>query len=220
MNKLPASVDYLGMTMDQYLRWEKPVRALGEKLKSAIFSIKIVIYSPTNALVNIYHSLVELKLHYCNTAWENCSLSLKNKLQILQNRAVRVISKNYTSPIEQVFAELKLLNVQQLIDFDSAALIFKAQNGIAPKYISDMFVPSNYIRCHNTRHAINGLFNSNINSTYSSRYFAQTGSRLWNKIPYYVQTAKNIDTFKTSLRVHLLTHVLQHGSMQAMTKKN
>ena len=66
------------------------------------------------------------------------SIILKNKLQILQNRAVRVISKNYTSPIEQVFAEFKLLNVQQLIDFDSAALIFKAQNGLAPKCISDI----------------------------------------------------------------------------------
>ena len=112
-------------------------------------------YLPTNAFVNICHSLVESKLRYCNTVWGNCNLSLKNKLQILQNSAVRVISKNYTSPIEQVFAEFKLLNVQQLIDFDSAALIFKAQNGLAPRYLSDMSVPSNYIYGHNTRHAMN-----------------------------------------------------------------
>ena len=137
-----TNFDYLGMTMDPYLRWDKHVRALCKKLNSAISSIKIVSYIPTSALVNIYHSLVESKLRYCNAVWENCNLSLKNKLQILQSRAVRVISKNYTSPFEQVLAELKLLNVQQSIDFDSAALIFKAQNGLAPKYISDMFVHS------------------------------------------------------------------------------
>ena len=148
------SIDYLGMTMDQYLRWDKHVGALCKKLKSAISSIKIVSYLPANALMNIYHSLVEAKLHYCNAVWGNCNISLKSKLQILQNRAVRVISKNYTLPIEQVFTELK-----QLIDFDSAALIFKTQNGLAPKYISDMFVPSNYIHGHNIRHAMNGLFN-------------------------------------------------------------
>ena len=130
--------------MDQYLRWDKHVGALGKKLKSAIFSVKIVSYLPTNALVNIYHSLMQSKLSYCNTVWGNCSLSSKNKLQILQKRAVRVISKNYTSPTEQVFAELKLLNVQQFIDFDSPALIFKAQNSLVPEYISDMFVPSYY----------------------------------------------------------------------------
>ena len=101
-----TSIDFLGITMDQYVRWDKHVRALGKKLKSAI---KIVSDLPTNALVNIYHSLVESKLRCCNTVWGNCNLSLKNKLQILHNRAVRVISKNYTSPIEQV-----LQNVQQL----------------------------------------------------------------------------------------------------------
>ena len=53
------------------------------------------------------------------------------------------------------------------------------------------------------RHAMNGLFNSHVNFTNGNRCFAQAGSRLWNiKMPY-VQTAKSIDTFKTSLRVHL-----------------
>ena len=66
-----TSIDYLGMTMDQYLRWDKRVGALGKKLKSAISFIKTVSYLPTNALVKIYHSLVESKLRYCNTVWGN-----------------------------------------------------------------------------------------------------------------------------------------------------
>ena len=71
-----TSIDYLGMTMDQYLRWDKHVEALVKKLKYA----KIVSYLPTNALVNICHSLVESKLCYCNIVWGNCNRSLKNKL--------------------------------------------------------------------------------------------------------------------------------------------
>ena len=59
-----------------------------------------------------------------------------------------------------MFAELKLLNVQQSIDFDSAALIFKSQTGLPPLYISDMFIPSKNIHGHDTRRAMNGLFNS------------------------------------------------------------
>ena len=72
-----TSIDYLGMTMDQYLRWDKHVGALGKKLKSAISSIKIVSYLPTSALVNICHSPVESKLHCCNTVWGNCNLSVE-----------------------------------------------------------------------------------------------------------------------------------------------
>ena len=65
-----TSIDCLGMTMDHYLRWDKHVVTLRKKLKSAISSVKIVSYLPTNVLVNIYHSLVESKLRYCNTVWE------------------------------------------------------------------------------------------------------------------------------------------------------
>ena len=46
-----TGIDCLGMTMDQYLRWDKHVGALGKKLKSAISSIKVVNYLPVNALV-------------------------------------------------------------------------------------------------------------------------------------------------------------------------
>ena len=35
-----TSIDYLGMTIDQYLRWDKHFGALGKKLKSAISSVK------------------------------------------------------------------------------------------------------------------------------------------------------------------------------------
>ena len=60
-----TSIDYLDVTMDKYLRWDKHVGALGKKLKSAIFSVKIVNYLPANAMVNIHHSLVASKLRYC-----------------------------------------------------------------------------------------------------------------------------------------------------------
>ena len=126
------------------------------------------------------YSLVEFKLCHCDTVWGNCNLSLKSKLQNLQNRAVRIVSKDYSSPIEEVFINLKLLNVQQLIDFDTATLIYKSQHNLTPQYTSDMFVSSGIVYGHNTRHTVNGLFIPHCKSTYGSRCFAQIGSRQWN----------------------------------------
>ena len=40
-----------------------------------------------------------------------------------------------------------------------------------------------------------------------SRCSAQTESRLWNKIPYYFQTAKSTDTFKPSPHAYYLSHI-------------
>ena len=56
---------------------------------------------------------------------------------------VRVISKNssYSGDSDSLMNEMNLLNVQQLIDFNTAQMIWKAKHGLAPEYTSDMFVP-------------------------------------------------------------------------------
>ena len=43
------------------------------------------------SLVTLYKSLIEPYFHYCSPLWDTCDKTLRNKLQILQNRAVRVI---------------------------------------------------------------------------------------------------------------------------------
>ena len=129
------------MRVDQFLRWDKHVGELSKKIRSAISSLKIAGFLPSKALIYIYYSLVESKLRYCNTVWGNCNLSLKSKLQNLQNRAVRIVSKDYSSPIEEVFTNLKLLNVQQLIDFDTATLIYKSQYNLTPSIFLTCLFP-------------------------------------------------------------------------------
>ena len=136
-----SSIDCLGMKVDQFFGWDKHVGALSKKINSAISSLKIDGFLPSKALINIYHSLVESKLCYCNTVWGNCNLSLKSKLQYFQNRAVRIVSKNYSSPIEEVFTNLKLLNVQQLIDFDTVTLIYKSRYNLTPSMFLTCLFP-------------------------------------------------------------------------------
>ena len=46
---------------------------------------------------------------------------------------------------------MNLLNVQQLIDFNTAQMIWKAKHGLAPEYVSEMFVPIQSLHDHNTR---------------------------------------------------------------------
>ena len=142
------------MTVDEFFRWDKHVGALSKKISSAISCLKIAGFLRSKALINIYYTLVESKLRYCNTVWGNCNLSLKRKRRNLQNRAVRIVSKDYSSPVEEVFTNLKLLNVQQLIDFETATLIYKSQHNLTSQYISDMFVLSGVVHSHNTRHSI------------------------------------------------------------------
>ena len=100
-----SSID-LGITVDQFVRWDKHVGALSKKISSAIPSIEVAGFLPSKALLNKYNSLVESKLCHCNIVWGNCNISLKSKAQNLQNRAVRIVLKDYSSPVNEVFTYL------------------------------------------------------------------------------------------------------------------
>ena len=57
----------------------------------------------------MYHSLVLPYFDYCSLVWNNCSQTLKDKVQRLQNRAARVITGdnyNYDIRSSDIFNKL------------------------------------------------------------------------------------------------------------------
>ena len=91
-----------------------------KKLSSALFSVRQVKFLRKSSILTLYRNLVEFRLRYCNVVWGNCGISLKNKLQRLQNRAVELInSDSELVNLNAAFKELSLLNVQQLTDYST-----------------------------------------------------------------------------------------------------
>ena len=136
-----AETPSLGLIIDEALTWEPYIQLLSTKNASAISAIKQANSLPKKSLITLYQSLVESRLKYCNTVWGNCGEILKDKLQILQNRAARVVTETKYGSIEPdvLLKNLGWLNVQQLIDLDIASMVHKAINNVAPSYLSELF---------------------------------------------------------------------------------
>ena len=85
-----------------------------KKISSAVAAIKNVNFLPRKILITLYQSLVESRLRYCSTVWGNCGLTLKNKLQSLQNKVARVVTRTKYGCVEpdQLLKSLRWLNVQ------------------------------------------------------------------------------------------------------------
>ena len=66
-------------------------------------------------------SLVESRLHYCNTVWGNYGTSLKDQSQRLHDRAATIVIK--CDDTNSLLHKLGWLNVLQLIDFDTAVMV-------------------------------------------------------------------------------------------------
>ena len=89
---------------------------------------------PTECLISLCRTLVEPYIRYCNTTWGGCNTSLLHTLQTLQNRAARVIAnvKYENTEHAKLLKDLDRLNVRELIEFDTASLMYKIENDLAP----------------------------------------------------------------------------------------
>ena len=84
----------LGVTIDDKLDWSGHiVRESNKKVASGIGAIKRIRHLvPQATLHQIYQALIQPHFDYCNIVWGNCGITLRNKLQKLQNIAARVLT--------------------------------------------------------------------------------------------------------------------------------
>ena len=87
-------VKSLGLIVDDTLTWLDHIDYISTEIKRGIGIMKKTSkFLDKNALLMLYTALVETHIRYCNVAWRQCNDTLIDRLQILQNKAARVIMK-------------------------------------------------------------------------------------------------------------------------------
>ncbi len=99
------------------------------------------------------------RLDYCNALLGGCSARLINKLQMVQNAAARVLTRTRKyDHISPVLSTLHWLPTKHRIDFKILLITYKALNGLAPQYLSDLLShyspPRPLLRSQNSGHLI------------------------------------------------------------------
>ena len=90
----------------------------------------------------------------------NAKQCFKNNPGFLQNRAARIITNATYDNTDnaRLLRQLNWLNVPQLIDFETASLMYKIENGLVPAHLKQMFVKSEDLHSYDTRSANSGNF--------------------------------------------------------------
>ena len=132
----------LGVSIDENLTWSNHINVITKKVSSGIGSIKRISHCvPPATLCNIYHGLAQSRFDYCSVVWGSCAKTLPNKLQRLQNRAVRVlIHTGYDADTNQLLKELDWDNLETRCQKLKAEMVYTSVNGLALKYLSSKFI--------------------------------------------------------------------------------
>ncbi len=186
-----SSARNLGVLFDSNLSFKKHVSSI---CKTAFFHLKNIsklrpMLSKSNAEMLI-HAFMTSRLDYCKALLGGCSARLINKLQLVQNAAARVLTRtrNYDH-ISPVLSTLHWLPIKHCIHFKILLITYKALNGLAPQYLSELlshYSPSRLLRSQNSGHLIIPRISK---SSAGGRSFSYLAPKLWNNLPNTVREA-------------------------------
>ena len=162
-------------------------------------------YLSLQTIQRMYFSIVESHFRYCCSVWGCAGDTALRKLQKLQNRAARVVTN---SPFDHaslpLISKLGWLTVNEMIDFETACMVYKALHGLAPPYMKSMFQTLSE-SCNRT------LLNTSTDlrifllckTSNGQRSFSYRGVTVWNQLSLEIKTAPSLAAFKTKLKSFL-----------------
>ncbi len=195
------SVRNLGVLFNSNLSFDSHV------FVKLLFILKIYLNWDLSAVSNaemLIHTFMTSRLDYCNAVLGGCSARLINKLQMVQNAVARVLTRTRKyDHISPVLSTLHWLPIKHHIDFKILLITYKALNGLAPQYLSELlphYSPPLPLHSKNSGHLIIPRISK---STAGGRSFFYLAPKLWNNLPNHVWEADTLCQFKSRLKSHL-----------------
>jgi len=140
------------------------------------------------AMMTLVYAFINSRIDYCNSVFNGISSQLLQRLQAIQNAAVRLITGARRSQhVTPILRQLHWLPIRQRILFKTAVLVYKCRHGMAPSYLSTYCIPtSSHDGQRHLRSAVSGQLHVSVPRTttnYGDRSFAVSSPVVWNSLP-------------------------------------
>ena len=191
-----SSVKFLGICINEHLKWDEHIQNITNKLCKTYFAIKVIKQKINASTAKIlYYSSFESLLRFGIIFWGQSKVS--KQVFILQKKTLRLLAgARPREACRKIFKQLSLLPLPCLYIYE--LLTFVKRN-------SYQFIQHTDVHAHNTRNKTN-LVVPTHNKTMIEKGPRYLGILLYNKLPNSVKFEKCLESFKNKVKDYLLQH--------------
>ena len=121
---------YLGLTIADNLSWDKHIESVTNKIVPMVGSISRCAHQLNEKSRQLlYNGFIETHLRYLMPCWGNTSVGQLNRLQRLQNKAIKVLfGMNYYIASVEIYKKVPFLKIDELKILEQTKLIHDIQS--------------------------------------------------------------------------------------------
>ena len=201
MNGIP----YLGVNLDETLTWKNHTKYLTEQLIKTASSFKLIKnYIPHKCKRELYFAYIFSKVNYCIEGYGHTTTSNLKQLQIVQNRALKILyNKDWFTPTNELHKSLKLLQIKDIFKISILKFVHRNLNCKLPNIFDNFFSHRISIHQRNTRHA-KRLNIIKTKSNAGKKTIKFKGAIFYNELPYDLINCNSLKTFNKKAKNLLL----------------
>lgn len=203
-------IKYLGILIDENLNFRKHLNCIMSKISRKVYfltriSKHVSIFSKSL----LYKALILPHINFCSTILFNLPLNEQQKLQKLQNRAMRAILKcNRYTPINIMLETLNFMNIKQLITYRTFDFIYKIKYKMVPTYLTDNVKFVSDVHNYSTRGKNEtDFYVDKCNTSKCLNNLCRKGLIMYNSLTPEIKCCENYVKFKRLLYIYVTEHV-------------
>lgn len=195
---------HLGVIIQNNCKWDSHINFIISKAKLQVACLRSFKYKLSRKCLEImYNSFILPHFDYCDTVWDNCTLTLSNELEKLNLDAIRTVigAVRGTSHLK-LYQESCILPLKERRKRHKLILFFKIIKGLTPSYLLTYLPPlvtDLNPRVHHRRNPLQRYIPRCRTEIYAQSFFPST-TTIWNTIPDNIKSSDSLAQFKRHLR--------------------
>ena len=191
--------ELLGITIDSEFTFHKHIISLCSKANQKLSTLaRIAKYLTIDKRKILLNSFNTAQFNYCLLIWMCHSRTLENRINRIQERALRIVYNDYKSNFKELLERdhsftFHERNIQYL-----AIEAYKVKNGLSPVIINDVFQFGK-----NSAYELRSGYHpqrTNIQTLhFGSESIKTLGAKIWDLVPAEIKASKSLMIFKKKM---------------------